>query len=118
MSNSYSLKTGSTQRLFFRFNPKRDLSTVASVKCSMRLRGGATVFANRAATVADGTYLIDGVSTILAPADGVVFVQLTASDTPSAGTYDLEFPVTYSDANDDVFPSAGYAQAIVAQRIT
>ena len=115
--NTYSLKTGVNQRLFYKFEPARDLSTISTVKASMRVKNGATVFANRSAVVANGTYLIDGVSTPLTPASGVVFVDVTATDTAIAGLYEIEFPVVYSDGKDDVIPSTGFALAQIGARI-
>lgn len=115
--NTYSLKTGTMQRLFYKFEPLRDLSTISTVKASMRTKNGSTVFANRTATVANGTYLIDGVSTVLTPASGVVFVDVTATDTATKGFYEAEFPVVYTDGKDDVIPSSGYAMIEIGERI-
>lgn len=112
----YTLKTGVTQRLFFELVPVRDLAS-ATVKASMRVRSGADVFIDRAAQVANGTYTIDGVSTPLTPASGVVFVDITATDTVAAGFYEMEFIVTYSGGFDDVLPSASYIPVTITARI-
>jgi hypothetical protein len=74
------------------------LQTALSVTFSAQAAGAAAPFIDRqAAIIANGTYIIDGVSTPLTPASGVVFYPWTAGDTAAerqdvSGLFHINWP--------------------------
>lgn len=67
--------------------------TGATVKFLMRLHGSAVLKVNAAATVVSAV-------------GGQVRYSWTAADTDTAGVYDAEFEVTFSDTTKQTFPNA------------
>lgn len=79
--------------LFIEFGPEINLSSGgAEVRFTMALRNGtgAPKINDRAIQIASGTYVIDGVSTVLTPADGVAFVPWDTNDLDTPGDYVCE----------------------------
>lgn len=79
--------------LFIEFGPEIDLASAgAEVRFTMKQRGstGAPKIDDRIIQIANGTYVIDGVSTVLAPADRVAFVPWAANDLDTPGDYVCE----------------------------
>jgi hypothetical protein len=75
--------------------------TGATVKFLMRREGRSGVKVNSAASVVGD------------PAAGVVSYQWEAADTDTAGDYEGEFEVTFSDGRVATFPSDGYVPVTV-----
>ena len=69
--------------------------TGASVSFKMRLIGGTTLKTNHTATIFNAS-------------NGVVTFNWRSSDTDTAGDYQAEFQVTYSDSSIETFPNNGY----------
>lgn len=86
------------------------LTGALGVTFSARAGGTETVFIDRQpAQIADGTYIIDGISTALTPADGVAFYPWGPSDTAveRKGCQAL-FHVTWPGNLGESLPSEGY----------
>ena len=94
-SEVFEVKTNARADWLFA-NLGMDLTAASGVTFSMRLRGGATKVSLAAAQIGNGTYIIDGVSTVLTPASGVVFYPWGATDLDTAGTYEVEFTPTFA----------------------
>lgn len=119
MSEDFTIKTGSdNDLLFYQFDPLIDLTGVTSVKFSMKKQQGTAIKINAAtAQVANGTYTIDGVSTVLTPVNGVVFYPWTLADLDTPGIYDAEFKVTFANGKNSVNPSYGRKKIIISDAI-
>lgn len=93
--NVFSVKRGDTgPALVFALSPASVVLSGATVVANMRNRKtGAVKISRAAATVVTAT--------------GSPTVKYTwgASDLDTAGTYDFEFEVTYSDASVETFPN-------------
>lgn len=90
------------------------LTGAVSVDFSARDADGSTVFINRQpAQIANGTYIIDGVSTVLSPndANAVVFYPWAAGDTAAErkGCQFL-FHVNWPGPLQETMPSEGYGR--------
>lgn len=90
------------------------LTDAVSVDFSARDADGATVFINRQpAQIADGTYVIDGVSTVLSPSDqnAVVFYPWAVGDTAveRKGCQFL-FHINWPGTKQETVPSEGYGR--------
>lgn len=91
---TFSIKRNDTSpALEYTLSPEVDL-TAASVRFHMRLRGGATK--------------VDAAATIVTVNPGVVRYDFVAANTDTAGIYDAEFEITYSDSTLETFPNVGY----------
>ena len=119
MSDDFTIKTGSdNDLLFYQFDPIVDLTGVTAVKFSMKKQQETAIKIDEAAAqVANGTYIIDGVSTVLDPTDGVVFYPWTLADLDTAGIYDGEFKVTFANGKHSVNPSYGRRKIIISDSI-
>lgn len=119
MSDDFTIKTGSdNDLLFYQFDPIINLTGVLSVLFSMKKQQATTIKINDAvAQVANGTYIIDGVSTTLTPTDGVVFYPWTLVDLDTAGNYEGEFKVTFANGKSSVNPSYGRKNIIISDSI-
>jgi hypothetical protein len=91
---------------------KFGFSLVGATSCNFSLRDEATdaVFIDdQAAVIANGTYDINGVSTALTPADGVVFYPWGATDTGQARKSCMGlFKVIWPGGLQETVPSEGY----------
>jgi len=117
MANTpFTIKKGSSgDKVFYQLSPVIDL-TGATATFSMTLRGQSTPkIASAAATVASGTYIIDGVSTVYSPTDGVVFYDWAgANDLDTEGNYQAEWNIT-KDGKSHKRPSEGYETIIIQE---
>lgn len=66
---------------------------------------------------AEGTVVIDEAATVINAAGGVVGYTFTALETATAGTYEVEFEVTYSDGAIETFPNSGNSQITIVDDI-
>ena len=92
-----SLKDGGDQAI--------DLSD-ATVNFHMRKVGASTIKVDASAVV------------IGSSSDGIVQYNWTTADTDTAGTYQGEFEVTYSDGSVESFPNNGYILVEILDDIT
>lgn len=90
--------------IFWQTSPVLDLTGLAAV-FSMRDADGTVKVNRQTATVADGTYTIDGVETAYTPTDGVLFYDWASGDTDTAGVFYAEFEVTVSAGVTVTFPN-------------
>jgi len=92
------------------------LATAVSVSFSARDAATDAVFIDRQpAIIANGTYVINGVSRALTPADGIVFYPWAAGDTAVArkGVQGL-FHITWPGSLTESLPSEGYETIRIA----
>lgn len=66
---------------------------------------------------AAGTVVIDTAATVVTAASGVVRYDWIAADTATAGTFQAEFEVTYSDGKIETFPNASYIEVVITDDI-
>ena len=66
---------------------------------------------------AAGTVKIDTAATVVTAASGIVRYDWLAADTDTAGTFQAEFEVTYSDGKIETFPNASYIEVIITDDI-
>lgn len=100
MSSSYFIKRNDTKgtiecNLLDGDSTAADL-TGATVKFLMRREGRSDAKVDAEASVVGD------------PAEGIVSYQWQAADTDTAGDYEAEFEVTFSDGRVATFPSDGY----------
>jgi Rib/alpha/Esp surface antigen-like repeat protein len=76
----------------------------ATARFLMRARGGTTVKTDAAASITNA-------------ASGVVQYTPVAADTDTAGQYEAEIEVTYSDSTKETFPSRGYISIVIQDDI-
>lgn len=112
----FTIKKGSNgDKVFYQLDPVIDM-TGATVSFTMTQRGASVPkIASAAATVASGTYIIDGVSTVYAPTQGVVFYDWAgAADLDTPGIYSAEWSIT-KDGKSHKRPSEGYETIIIEE---
>ena len=87
------------------------------VSFSARDEATKTVFIDhQTAQIANGTYQIEGVSTVLTPADGVVFYPWAAGDTAQARKSCMAlFHITWTGGLGETVPSEGYEKFVIAE---
>ena len=103
----YTIKTGSDgEAIFYQFAPTIDLAGAAAFFSMAHRQSGTVKISAAAATIANGTYEIDGVSTVLVPADGVVFYAWALADLDTPGDYEGEFKIVKA-GKATVSPSKG-----------
>jgi len=66
---------------------------------------------------AAGTVKIDTAATVVTAASGIVRYDWLAADTDTAGTFQAEFEVTYSDGKVETFPNASYIEVVITDDI-
>lgn len=66
---------------------------------------------------AAGTVKIDTAATVVTAASGIVRYDWLAADTDTAGTFQAEFEVTYSDGKIETFPNASYIEVVITDDI-
>ena len=90
------------------------LTDALSVDFSAREAGAAPPFIDRQpAQIANGTYVIDGVSTVLSPndANAVVFYPWAVGDTAAArDSCQFLFHITWAGPKQETVPSEGYGR--------
>ena len=98
--------TGKNRWLFFDMG--MDLTLASAVKFSMLNRADGAVKINAAtAQIGNGTYVIDGVSTVLTPASGWAFYPWSgANDLDTPGNFEGEFTAVMPGGND-ITPTYG-----------
>jgi hypothetical protein len=74
--------------------------TGATVRFSMRARGGDVVVNRAAASIVDA-------------ATGIVRYAWQAADTDEAGAFDAEFEITYLDGSVETVPNAGMIEVTI-----
>lgn len=99
--------------MFWKIDPPTDLTLATSVTWSMEDANGNNVIDDVAASIADGTYIIDGVSTDLTPADGVVFWEPLTAQTANKGLYRGRFQVTFPGGRTMATPNSGALEVII-----
>ena len=78
--------------------------------------GASVVFHMR--NTADDTTKISGASvTVLAAAKGEVRYSWTTTNTNTAGNFEAEFQVTFSDGGVQTFPNDGYIDVIITEDV-
>ena len=65
----------------------------------------------------DGSLAIDSPMTITNVAGGVIRYNWQPSDTDTAGTYNAEFEVTYSDLSVETFPNTGNIAIVITPEL-
>ena len=65
----------------------------------------------------DGSLAIDSPMTITNAAGGVIRYNWQATDTDTAGTYNAEFEVTYSDLSVETFPNTGNIAIVITPEL-
>lgn len=108
-------KRSNGDKLFYRTSPVIDM-TGATATFTMTQRGAAAPKIDQvAAQVANGTYIIDGVSTVFVPTDGVVFYDWPgAGDLDTAGEFEAEWNIIKSGKSFKR-PSQGYEIITVSE---
>lgn len=102
--DKFYLKRGDTSpSLAFALEPTTTVLSGASVVFNMRDRATGTVKVTRAAAVI-----------VTATGTPTVRYDWAAGDTATAGTYDGEFEVTYSDLSVETFPNASNITIVIA----
>jgi hypothetical protein len=66
---------------------------------------------------AAGPVKIDTAATVVTAASGIVRYDWLAADTDTAGTFQAEFEVTYSDGKIETFPNASYIEVVITDDI-
>jgi len=66
---------------------------------------------------AGGTVKIDTDAIVVDAAAGIVRYDWTATDTDTAGTFQAEFEVTYTDDKIETFPNLGYIEIVITDDI-
>lgn len=109
MSKIFTIRVG--DRLpYLAYDFGFSLATAVSVSFSARDSETDAVFIDRQpAIIGNGTYLINGISRVLTPADGIVFYPWAAPDTAVArkgvqGLFHILWPGNLSES----LPSEGY----------
>lgn len=106
MAQEFRIKENDTSpAIQYALLPASVILTGATVVFNMRLKNGATKVNRASATIVTAT----GTPTVR--------YDWTAADTNTAGTYEAEFEVTYSDASVETFPNRGYITVIVDEDI-
>ena len=78
--------------------------------------GASVVFHMR--NTADDTTKISGASvTVLAASKGEVRYSWTTTNTKTAGNFEAEFQVTFSDGGVQTFPNDGYIDVIITEDV-
>lgn len=93
------------------------LATAVSVSFSARDAATDALFIDRQpAIIGNGTYVINGVSRVLTPADGIVFYPWGPTDTatPRKGVQGL-FHITWPGPLTESLPSEGYETIRIAE---
>lgn len=65
----------------------------------------------------EGTVVIDTAATVVTAGSGIVRYDWLAADTATAGTFQAEFEVTYSDGKIETFPNASYIEIVITDDI-
>lgn len=111
MDRFYIAQNDTLPELMVQVDPPYDL-TGATAVFSMRDRATGALKVNRAAaTIANGSYTVDGVSVSYTPADGVLIHSWQAAETDTAGVYEAEFEVTFPSG--DVLTAPNSAKIVV-----
>lgn len=117
MADKFTIRMGDRRPwLAYRFG--FSLVGATGVTFSLRDEAGAkTVFIDdQAAVIADGTYDINGVSTVLTPADGVVFYPWAAGDTAQARKSCMGlFHINWPGGVQESMPSEGYVPVAISE---
>jgi len=106
MSDTFYIKQGDTSpAIQYALSPASVILTAATVVFNMRAVGGTVKISREAATITTAT--------------GTPTVQYnwTADDTDTAGLFQAEFEVTYSDGTIETFPNASYIQVNITGEI-
>lgn len=114
MSDSFKIVQGDLLTLlFYKLSPRFGGLAGCSVFFDMALRGGGPAIINdEPAGIADGTYLIDGVSTVFTPADDVVFYQFKGTETATPGYFVGRFRVEQAGKSASFPPDSRIGIAI------
>lgn len=102
--DKFYLKRGDTSpSLAFALEPATTVLSGASVVFNMRDRAAGTVKVSRAAA-----------AIVTATGTPTVRYDWAAADTDTAGTYDAEFEVTYSDLTVETFPNSSNITVVIS----
>ena len=116
MAEKFTIRQGD-RRPWIAYDFGFSLAGAVSVSFSLRDESGAKpVFIDdQPAQIATGTYDINGVSTALTPADGVVFYPWAAGDTATARKSCMGlFKITWPGSLQETVPSEGYIPVTIS----
>jgi len=65
----------------------------------------------------DGSLTVDSPMTVSSSSGGVIRYSWQSSDTATAGTYNAEFEVTYSDLSVETFPNTGNIAIVITPEL-
>lgn len=110
MTDTLSFKRGDTAAVVRATLFSDDGSTVP-----VNLTGASIKFIMALLPLNPGVTKVNAVATILNAATGEVGYDWIAADVDTAGNYQAEFQVTYSDGKVQTFPRLGYLTIIVTE---
>lgn len=116
MSRTFTIRIGDRVP-YLAYDFGFSLADALGVEFSARDEVTKEVFIDRQpAIIADGTYVIDGVSKALTPDDGIVFYPFASGDTaaPRKSAMCL-FHISWPGALQETQPSEGYERMIIAE---
>ena len=100
---AFTMKTGDTSPIVTATFKDADLNPVNITGSTVRIH----------VVSLSGTTLIDEAMTVTSGPNGVAEYEWQAGDTDTAGTYKVEFEVTYSDNTVETFPNTGHEMLII-----
>lgn len=113
MSKIFSIRVGD-RAPFFAYQFPFSLEDATGVTFSARTDAGVVFIDHQPAQIANGTYDIEGVSTVLTPASGVVFYPWAAGDVAQERKSCMGlFHITWTGGLGETVPSEGYERFVI-----
>jgi uncharacterized protein YfaS (alpha-2-macroglobulin family) len=99
----------------------KQFDTSPSIRATLKDAAGTPVLLNGATVqivvkTLDGVVVIEEPMTITTPLAGGVEYDWQTGDTSVAGTYFVEFEVTYTDLSIETFPNDGFLPLVITPR--